>query len=176
MMEVLKERKEKEKQLQLNEENIKKLNENLYMLKEEKFATENEIVNLISHKESLEEIIKTYTIFINEPCIRESLQTLEEEFIFEFYSFEIEIIDKLSIIRRISNILSSLLKFDLNNNKSFYSICTVSFKLFGSNNSLDSNDIFLIFSKKVFEFFISNIEIKKIQENKEKIDFEVTCF
>jgi hypothetical protein len=175
MIEVLKEKKEKEKQLKLNEDNIKRLNENLIMSKEEKFATENEIVNLISHKESLEEIIKTYTIFINEPCVRESLQTLEEEFIFEFYSFEIEIIDKLSIIRKISNVLSSLLKFDLNNNKSFYSICMVSFKLFETNNSLDSNDIFLIFSKKVFEFFINIIEIKKIEENKDKIDFEVKC-
>lgn len=172
MIDMLKERKEKERLLHVNEENTKKLKENINMLKEEKTLIENEIVNLISHKESLEEIIKNYTIFINDPCIRESLQALEDEFKFEFYSFEIEVLDKVALIRNISKILSSLLKLDLTNNKYFASLCINSLKLF-SSNSLDSNDIFEIFSKKVFEYVIYNKDIKKIEENKDKIDFEV---
>ena len=144
-----------------NEVNLKivQIQENLKMLKEEKNTTKNELINLISCKESLESIIKLNINQLNihnnnQEKIKENDKNSEiEEYEnnkwtkpSELYMYELEIIDSNKASKLICNQLFNI--FNINNNKE------------DDNNSNDNDNIY----KE------SKIIKKKISKNKSNVN------
>ena len=144
-----------------NEVNLKivQIQENLKMLKEEKNTTKNELINLISCKESLESIIKLNINQLNihnnnQDKIKENDNNSEiEEYEnnkwtkpSELYMYELEVIDSNKASKLICNQLFNI--FNINNNKE------------DDNNSNDNDNIY----KE------SKIIKKKISKNKSNVN------
>ena len=52
---------------------IKSLNESLLLIREDKVTSENSLVNLISQKETIDELMRTFYLFPKEESINESI-------------------------------------------------------------------------------------------------------
>ena len=144
------------------------------MLKEDKKSLENDLVNVISHKESLEEIVKNYIVDLDENSVRVSciINNYDKEIILEFFSFEMRIIEKSTFIRNLSKLFSEFMEINLINNQAFINVCQDALNLFILRSTLDSDEIFMIFTKKIMEFIVKNSG-KDIKENPNILDFEV---
>ena len=172
---VAKERKKIESEISILKNNLILLRENLAMLYEEKKTIENEIVNIISHKESLEDYLKNFSLLINEQNSNLLSTDHFEELNFECFSFEISIINKTIYCENLSNFLSEKINININTLHAFKTLC---FNNLEQNNthSLCSSENLMIFCKKIYEFILHNSDTNDIQGNTNKIDLEVNSY
>jgi hypothetical protein len=170
-----------EKIKDLNYENVKlnhksnSLKEANLMMKEEKSNIEMMIVNLISLKESLEEMLEEINIFEKgteafEHFVKH-LENMTKDTHMEFHVYEMNIIEKPKFIQNLYKYFENL-EVRLNVGQ-FKKICENSFNLMKNNEFLEMSDFFHLLSKKIQDLL--NTELNNF-EHKNMINIEVTLF
>ena len=149
------------------------------MLKEDKLLQENELINLISTKETFEETLKLCQIcednensllYLNN--INKSLDFTESKF--EFFSYEFKIID----IKKLSSFLLSSLNENFPNNKlnsnQIQDKLNEMFQKVTLCNNREYNDLFILLANRLMSLFLYS-DKKQPQSNitKERIEIMV---
>ena len=158
-------------------------NEKLLLMKEDKTSCRESVVNLISQKETIEELIRNYHLFpnlnketceINETIILPTFEnlTIKEAKTFEFYSYEIKIVKLDTVLNNLFLYFNNQIK--IVNREKFNKICEHCFKFV---LAIDVEDFFHLLTKKLYDYFKIETENSFFLDNEEKlkkdIDLEV---
>jgi len=148
------------------------LKESITMVKEEKSMAEIMVVNLISLKESLEELITNINIFERGTEAYEhfvkNLENLTKDTHMDFHIYEMDTIDKSKFIFNLFKYFDSL---EIKLNQSIFTkICENCFNLMKNNEFLEMTDFFHLFSKKIQDLL--NAELNHF-DHKNMINNEV---
>jgi hypothetical protein len=162
---------------------LKEHYEKLILMKEDKISCTELVVNLISQKETIEELIRNYHLFpnlnkdtseLNETIILPTFEnlTIKEARTFEFYSYEMKIIKLESVLNNLFSYFNKQMK--INNREKLNKICEHCFKFI---SAIDVDDFFHLLTKKLYDFLKNETE-NSFFENEERcnkdLDLEVT--
>ena len=142
------------------------------MMKEDKNMIEIMLVNLISLKESLDEMIGNINIFERgteayEHFIKH-LENMTKDTHMDFHLYEMNIIDKNKFTQNLYKFFEKL-EIHLNISQ-FKKICENSFILMKNNEFLEMSDFFHLFSKKIQDML--NAELNHL-DHKNVVNIEV---
>ena len=146
---------------EVNNCNIKvcSLIESCTMMKEDKIMIDIMLVNLISLKESIDEMIENINIFERGTEAYEHfmkhLENITKDTHMDFHLYEMNIIDKNKFIQNLYKYFEKLeIQFNVSQ---FKKICENSFLLMKNNEFLEMSDFFHLFSKKIQEMINSEL-------------------
>ena len=149
-----------------NDNEINNINIQLINLKQEKKRKKTDIINLLSNKESIEEIYRNQLyIFINKIKNQNSLN-IEKEKNFKVELIDIKESDQNKFIEQIINLVNDIFKSknsDINN--SITNIINEQYRLLNENDIDKMNDLFLNNFFANISLYISNQSLGKIQED-----------
>ena len=149
-----------------NDNEINNINIQLINLKQEKKRKKTDIINLLSNKESIEEIYRNQLyIFINKIKNQNSLN-MEKEKNFKVELIDIKESDQNKFIEQIINLVNDIFKSknsDINN--SITNIINEQYRLLNENDIDKMNDLFLNNFFANISLYISNQSLGKIQED-----------
>ena len=149
-----------------NDNEINNINIQLINLKQEKKRKKTDIINLLSNKESIEEIYRNQLyIFINKIKNQNSLN-IEKEKNFKVELIDIKESDQNKFIEQIINLVNDIFKSknsDINN--SIINIINEQYRLLNENDIDKMNDLFLNNFFANISLYISNQSLGKIQED-----------
>lgn len=140
------------------------------MLKEEKRSTLLSVQNITSKTETLQEMLGNHNLidsfltdksFSQDNKLNKTIDFLEKNL--ECYNYEIVILDKEKITTELVNYLKQFFKF---NEDSFRNICDLNISIIINNKSLNSDDFYNLFTKKLFDLL-------KISNKKKYLDLDV---
>ena len=131
------------------------------MLKEDKLLNDNEIINLISKKETFEEMLKFYQL---SPDNENSLLLINNinksvdlnEIKLEFLACEFKIIDKMKISSFLINYLNEIFSNEILNLKQVQDLINEMFDKFNSTNNSDFDEIILFIVKRLLSLLTSS--------------------
>ena len=149
-----------------NDNEINNINIQLINLKQEKKRKKTDIINLLSNKESIEEIYRNQLyVFINKIKNQNSLN-IEKEKNFKVELIDIKESDQNKFIEQIINLVNDIFKSknsDINN--SITNIINEQYRLLNENDIDKMNDLFLNNFFANISLYISNQSLGKIQED-----------
>ena len=149
-----------------NDNEINNINIQLINLKQEKKRKKTDIINLLSNKESIEEIYRNQLyVFINKIKSQNSLN-IEKEKNFKVELIDIKESDQNKFIEQIINLVNDIFKSknsDINN--SITNIINEQYRLLNENDIDKMNDLFLNNFFANISLYISNQSLGKIQED-----------
>ena len=149
-----------------NDNEINNINIQLINLKQEKKRKKTDIINLLSNKESIEEIYRNQLyIFINKIKNQNSLN-IEKEKNFKVELIDIKESDQNKFIEQIIKLVNDIFKSknsDINN--SITNIINEQYRLLNENDIDKMNDLFLNNFFANISLYISNQSLGKIQED-----------
>ena len=149
-----------------NDNEINNINIQLINLKQEKKRKKTDIINLLSNKESIEEIYRNQLyIFINKIKNQNSLN-IEKEKNFKVELIDIKESDQNKFIEQIINLVNDIFKSknsDINN--FITNIINEQYRLLNENDIDKMNDLFLNNFFANISLYISNQSLGKIQED-----------
>ena len=152
--------------IKINDNEINNINIQLINLKQEKKRKKTDIINLLSNKESIEEIYRNQLyIFINKIKNQNSLN-IEKEKNFKVELIDIKESDQNKFIEQIINLVNDIFKSknsDINN--SITNIINEQYRLLNENDIDKVNDSFLNNFFANISLYISNQSLGKIQED-----------
>lgn len=150
-------------------------------MREDKISCENSLVNLISQKETLEEVLRNYFLFpkLNSENINESIlktfekMTIKEGKNFQFYIFELKILKKETLINNLFKYFFDQVNKLIDKNN-FSKICEQCLKCLFGEISIDAEDLFHLLTKKLYDYFKSVTDNTIPEDNQNFIlDLEV---
>ena len=159
---------------------IKSLNESLLLIREDKVTSENSLVNLISQKETIDELMRTFYLFPKEESINESIlitfENISKEVNFQFYIYELKILNKDTIIKNLFDYFYEQFN-KLIDKTNFSKICEQCLKCLHGEISIDPDDLLHLLTKKLYDYFKNVIENTIHDDNKKfTLDLDVNKY
>ena len=138
------------------------------MLKEEKISTLKSTENLTSDIETIEELLRNYTLndsikytesFYSDKVILKTFENIGTNL--DCFSYELKIINPTKLTKRLLNYFNQ--QFMIIEENSFNQTCSKCLSLLNENNKLEVDDFFHLLTKRIFDQFRMKATVDSIR-------------
>ena len=154
------------KEIEKTKEKMEQIKENILMMKEEKKIINNEIIELISKKETIDSLVKSSLINLNENINYNMINKEDENLknIPELNTYELNFIDTYKISKNISNELYELYNINknemINNNELPNDI-----NIIKSDDNFNKQNLEILIKSELDTFLLNQVKNKEIINN-----------